>query len=133
MATTFYTPEQIKKLKEHPAVSIVNKHFMRFTPEFKEWFYQEAQSGKQTKRILQNAGFDEGVIPKCRYRSIRAHIMQWKAEQRAKKVDEALPTNAFTYELAVADAKILRLEQELKRTSQELEFVKKIIRSGKKE
>lgn len=131
-----FTPEQICKLKAHPAVLDVNNYFLHFTPEFKEWFYQELQNGKLTKRILQDAGFDENTIPQSRYRSIRDHILKWKEKQKKqlfKDINHSLHQNTSTYELAVAKAKINKLEQELKRTTQELDFVKKIIYAGRED
>ena len=122
------TAEEIEELKQHPAVLKVNEYFLHLTPEFKEWFYQEYRRGKPAKIILMDAGFDTDII-KTRIRSIRAHILKWKAEQQEKDPAVAVPPSV--YELTAARAKIGRLEQQLKHSQQELEFVKKIINAGK--
>jgi len=130
MSIKTFTSEQINKLQAHPAVANINEYFLSFTNEFKEWFYQETLAGKQTKWILHDAGFAENTIPKSRYRSIRAHILQWKEKQPKQQFngnDRSFSRSASAYELAAAKAKIIKLGQELKRTTQELEFIKKYI------
>ena len=135
MAIQLFTPEEIKELEQHPAVQKVNEHFLHLTPEFKEWFYREFQAGKSAKIILLEAGFNTDII-KTRVRSIRAHILKWKSEQSKTKTQSKYssePLRASVYELAAANAKIDKLERELKHSKQELEFVKKIINAGKEE
>ena len=78
MAIQPFTPEEIQELKGHPAVQKVNEYFLHLTPEFKEWFYQEIQRGRHTKAVLQEAGFNTDIIA-TRIRSIRSHILKWKA------------------------------------------------------
>lgn len=90
--------------------------------------YEEFRKGKPAKIILMEAGFNTDII-KTRIRSIRAHVLKWKAEQL--NIDPTKVTPPSIYELTAARAKIGRLEQQLKRSEQELEFVKKIINAGK--
>ncbi len=79
------------------------------------------------------AGFNTDII-KTRVRSIRAHILKWKSEQpKAQSKFSSEPLRASVYELAATHEKIDKLERELKRSKQELEFVKKIINAGKEE
>ena len=92
----------------------------------KEWFYQEIQRGRHTKAVLQEAGFNTDIIA-TRIRSIRSHILKWKAEQpKMSSRFTSSPAQANVYELAAAHVKIGKLEHELKRARQELEFVKKL-------
>ena len=73
-------------------------------------------------------------IIKTRVRSIRAHILKWKSEQpKTQSKFSSEPLRASVYELAAAHEKIDKLERELKRSKQELEFVKKIINAGREE
>ena len=133
MAIRRFTQEEISELEQHPAVLKVNEHFLHLTPKFKEWFCREFQQGKPAKIILLEAGFNMDIL-KNRVRSIRAHILKWKSEQtktRSKFSSEPVP--ASVYELATARGKIDKLERELKRSKQELEFVKKIIAAGTEE
>ena len=133
MAIQLFTPEEIKELEQHPAVQKVNGHFLHLTPEFKEWFYREFQAGESARIILLEAGFNTDII-KIRVRSIRAHSLKWKSEQpKAQPKFSSEPLRASVYELAAAHKKIDKLERELKRSKQELEFVKKIINAGKEE
>ena len=133
MAIQLFTPEEIKELEQHPAVQKVNEYFLHLTPEFKEWFCREFQAGKSAKIILLEAGFNTDII-KTRVRSIRAHILKWKSEQpKAQPSFSSEPLRASVYELAAAHKKIDKLERELKRSKQELDFVKKIIDAGKEE
>ena len=126
MAIRPFTPEGIQELEHHPAVQKVNAYFLHLTPEFKEWFYQEIQRGRHTKTILQEAGFNTDIIA-TRARSIRSHILKWKAEQpKAASQFTSAPAQANVYELAAAHVKIGKLQHELKRARQELEFVKKL-------
>lgn len=133
MAIQPFTQEEIQELEYHPAVQKVNEYFLHLTPEFKEWFYQEFQRGRKAKAILQEAGFNTDIIA-TRVRSIRSHILKWKAEQsKASCQFTSAPAQANVYELATAHVKIGKLEHELKRARQELEFVKKIINAGREE
>ena len=133
MAVQPFTQEEIRELEHHPAVQKVNEYFLHLTPEFKEWFYQELQRGKKAKAILQEAGFNTDIIA-TRVRSIRSHILKWKAAQpKASRQFTSAPAQANVYELAAARVKIGKLEHELKRARQELEFVKKIINAGREE
>lgn len=133
MAIQLFTQEEISELEQHPAVLKVNEHFLHLTPEFKKWFCREYQRGKSAKVILLEAGFNMDIL-KNRVRSIRSHILKWESEQPAtfpKFNSEPIP--ASVYELAAAHEKIDKLERELKRSRQELEFVKKIINAGTEE
>ena len=129
MSIRKFTPEEVSELSKNPAVLRVNEHFLHLTPEFKEWFYREFKRGMHAPQILRDAGFNLDVLTPARVRSIRAHILQWKAEQpKPKETETELPC---LYELAAAKQKIDRLERQLKRTTQELEFVKKILAAGR--
>lgn len=133
MAIQLFTQEEIIELEQHPAVLKVNEHFLHLTPEFKEWFCREFQRGKSAKVILLEAGFNMDIL-KSRVRSIRAHILKWKSEQpETFSRFSSEPVPASVYELAAAREKIDKLERELKRSRQELEFVKKIINAGAEE
>ena len=82
---------------------------------------------------MHEAGFNTDIIA-TRVRSIRSHILKWKAEQpKASSRFTSAPAQANVYELAAAHVKIGKLEHELKRARQELEFVKKIINAGREE
>ena len=125
MAIQPFTQEEILELEHHPAVQKVNEYFLHLTPEYKEWFYQEFQRGKSAKAILLEIGFNMDIIA-TRVRSIRSHILKWKAEQpKAPSRFTSAPVQANVYELAAAHVKIGKLKHELKRARQELEFVKK--------
>ncbi len=133
MAIQLFTQEEIKELEQHPAVQKVNEYFLHLTLEFKEWFYQEFQRGKNAKTILLEAGFNTDIIA-TRIRSIRSHILKWKSEQpKTSPKFSSEPKQASVYELAATHVRIVKLERELKRSRQELEFVKKIINAGKEE
>ena len=126
MAIQPFTEEEIYELEQNPAVQKVDRYFLRLTPEFKEWFYRELQRGKPARLILQEAGCNLDMI-RSRIRSIRAHVLAWKSEQSETVHNfssEPLPPSM--YELAAAHEKIDRLERKLKRSQQELEFVKKL-------
>lgn len=134
MEIRLFTQDEIDELNLNPAVLKVNEHFLHLTAEFKEWFYQEFQRGRMAKDILRAAGFDLGILTANRVRSIRAHVLKWKSEQTQNLIkfrsDYTLPS---VYELATAREQIARLEHDLKRTKQELDFVKKIIKAGREE
>lgn len=126
-----FTEEEMEILRQHPAVRSVNSYILQFTPEFKMWFYREHQSGKTTPRILTDAGFDLSMLGKRRVQSIRTHIVQWfESECAPCPGKDNRSISASAYELAAANEKIDRLERQLKHTTQELEFVKKIINAG---
>lgn len=129
-----FTEEELEILRKNPAVESVTPYFLHLTSEFKSWFYIEYQSGKTAPQILRDAGFDLTILRQSRVRSIRYHILadRKKAEQGKGTIIRAKPTEIpeRVYQLAAAHEKIARLEKQLKHTTQELEFVKKIINSG---
>lgn len=129
-----FTQDEIDELMLNPAVLKVNEYFLYLTPEFKEWVYYELQLGRKIKEILQDAGFDIDILTSSRIRSIRNHVLKWK-ETHLSRASRFRPGYAppSAYELASAREKIARLEHDLKRTKQELEFVKKIINAGREE
>lgn len=95
--------------------------------------FTRKSSAVDTKAILQESGFNTDIIA-TRIRSIRSHILKWKAEQsKMSSRFTSSPAQANVYELAAAHVKIGKLEHELKRARQELEFVKKIIDAGREE
>jgi len=126
------TPEEIAELEKNPAVAWATENRLFFTQEFKDWFYEEYQSGKSALVILMETGIDPKMIGYSRVNSIRWHILKEKRDDTKEKSD--LPRGSRTpsnYRALVASRRISHLEQQLAYTKQELEFVKKIIHADR--
>ena len=107
--------------------------FCTLPQNLKNGFTRKSSAVDTQKPFLQEAGFNTDIIA-TRIRSIRSHILKWKAEQpKMSSRFTSSPAQANVYELAAAHVKIGKLEHELKRARQELEFVKKIIDAGREE
>ena len=69
--------EAIEQLRKNPNVKSVSCSTVKFTPEFKAFFYKERQAGKTTKEIFLSAGLDPRLFGKSR---------SWQDEQEYRIV-----------------------------------------------
>ncbi len=122
-----FTSEEINELKKNIYVSSVSFKMVRFTPEFKQRFIDEYESGKTPFRIISDMGIDPHILGENRLTGIRQHV------QEQSKREIGFKRNILPRSLSLTEnQKIGRLEHELTYLRQELEFIKKILYANKK-
>lgn len=128
-----FTEEEMAALQSSVYVVQVTPCFVYFSSGFKERFYNEYQSGKKPKKIIEGMGIDPNILGASRINGIKGYIL--RAVRAGKGFTEITSEEvaAQTGRPITPETKIRRLEHELAYTKQELEFVKKIIAAGREE
>lgn len=131
MSRKLFTEEQQQLLRNNPYVYSVTASRLQLTKEFKELFMTAYNSGDSPRTILENYGFDIGIIGERRIWSISQHIrseFQKHGEFREgygprqhKRISEAPSNKPLTEK-----EEIQQLRHELDYLKQEMEFLKKI-------
>ncbi len=126
MSRKKFTEEQIRALSDNPYTFKVTSSHIYFTAEFKQLFWEDHCHGLQASQILEQYGYDTDILGPIRVRSIAQRICR-EAEQ-AKGFSDGRPVfdpDAKTQH--DSEAKIAKLEHEVKYLKQEIEFLKKTI------
>lgn len=128
-----YTLKQIKQLKQNPYTLNVTKNKLYFTAKFKEDFWISYQAGNAPRKILADFGYDLSVFGQKQIDSIVQAIKRQalsgngfrEGENREKRV-----AMKATDEIELSSPQsIERMQNELLYLRQEVEFLKKIIRT----
>lgn len=129
MSRKTFTQEQQQLLRQNPYVYSVTASRLQLTKEFKELFLAAYNAGASPKQILEDHGFDIGLIGERRVWSISQHI---RAEfekygefyegygRHRRSADNTSPQPASTEDL------VKKLQNEVEYLKQEMEFLKKI-------
>lgn len=130
-----YTAKEMKLLKANPYTYKVTKNKLYFTIEFKETFWTAYQAGMAPRKILEDLGYDLGMFGQKQIdsmvQSIRRQAQggsgfrQGENRTRRRKGELSIPEGT-TMESKEALAGILN---EVKYLRQEVEFLKKIVRT----
>lgn len=130
-----YTAKEMKLLKANPYTYKVTKNKLYFTIEFKETFWTAYQAGMAPRKILEDLGYDLGMFGQKQIdsmvQSIRRQAQggsgfrQGENRTRRRKGELSIPEGT-TIESKEALAGILN---EVKYLRQEVEFLKKIVRT----
>lgn len=130
-----YTAKEMKLLKANPYTFKVTKKRLYFTIEFKEAFWTAYQAGMAPRKILGDLGYDLEMFGQKQIDSIVQSIKkqaasetgfrQGRSRTRRKKAELVIPEGTTT-ESREALASILN---EVKYLRQEVEFLKKIIKT----
>ena len=123
----FFTQEQMEQLLKNPYVKSVTPSTVRFTEEFKRYYYQKHTSGVLVRDIFLECGIDPDILGESRIDGFRYTIN--KQAKRDTGFTDNRQNNyrrpAKTGEETV-DIRIKQLEHELAYTRQEVEFLKKL-------
>lgn len=130
-----YTAREMKLLKANPYTFKVTKNKLYFTIEFKETFWTAYQAGMAPRKILEDLGYDlemfgqkqiDSMVQRMkRQAESRNGFRQGENRTRRKKdelsIQEGVPEHSReTLENILNEVKYLR---------QEVEFLKKIVRT----
>ena len=125
--TNPFTAKDIALLRNNPNVQSISPSTIRFTPEFKQLFYEAHTFGRTTQEIFRSAGIDPEILGKERIEGFRYSVMKSHrkdGEDSVPVVDESMPEEESAE--ASAEQKIRQLEHELAYVKQEVEFLKKL-------
>ena len=119
--------DYVEKLNEHPYVEKATEWTVSFTPEFKQFAYDEYCRGKSMRDIFTEAGFDVEILGERRINSFRVHLMERAdgeagfADKRKDKSQQSPPGTE-----AQMMKRIRELEYRNAYLEQENDFLKKI-------
>jgi len=117
----YFTPEQIKELRDNPYTYSVTYSNIRFTLEFKELFWSRYQEGELVKDIFRSLGYDVDVLGDGRMYNFSHKLSVDKENETnlSASYQENQPTNT-------PPKKLTDMEHELIYLRQEVEFLKKL-------
>ena len=132
MAKQVFSDKDIKKLKANPYTYSVTPNRLQFTAEFKEIFWEKYCSGKSPTVIVYELGYDPEILGTSRIEGILQRIRHEACSDvgfhtgYARNRKSPQSTHVSTYP---SDQSVARLQNEVLYLRQELEFLKKIIKS----
>jgi len=128
----FFSKDELEALLANPYTLNADERIIRFTVSFKKFFLTEsAKPGVTIKEVFRRAGYDPEVLGKSRIDSIPKAIrkeavspmgLRETGKSRRKLEEEDLSKKQL--KTAVRD-----LQEEVIRLQQEVDFLKKILRS----
>ena len=131
-----YTAKEMKLLKANPYTFKVTKDKLYFTIEFKEAFWTAYQAGMAPRKILADLGYDLEIFGQKQIDSIVQSIKrqaqcgngfkQGENNRTRRKKDELSMPEGTSPESKEAMERILN---EVKYLRQEVEFLKKIVKT----
>lgn len=130
--TRLFTQDEINILKSNPYTLFVSEHSIRFTKSFKEVFWLKRQAGDRLQNIFTDLGYDVEILGIQRIKTISTRIRK-----------EALSIEGFhennsprkihpdqeVFDVLPKDEAMVRMQHELLYLRQELDFIKKIIKT----
>ena len=122
-----FTQEQMEQLLKNPHVKSVTPSTVRFTEEFKRYYYQKHTSGALVRDIFLECGIDPDILGESRIDGF-CYTINKQAKRDTGFTDNRQNNYrrpAKTGEETV-DTRIKQLEHELAYTRQEVEFLKKL-------
>ena len=122
-----FTKEQMDHLRVNHYVKSVSPSTIRFTEEFKRYFYQKHVSGVTAASIFLECGIDPDILGESRISGFC-----YTLNKQAKRESGFLDNRQNNYRHPAKDGnetmetRIKQLEHELAYTRQEVEFLKKL-------
>lgn len=123
-----FTDKEIEILRSNPFVYKVTKNIVKFTPEFKKYYYEHHSLGERVVDIFADCGIDVEILGEKRLSSF-CHNINLKARSNSNfenKTKRKKPIKQKIVENASLNQRVKTLEAELEYTKQEVEFLKKI-------
>ena len=130
-----YTVKEMKLLKANPYTFKVTKNKLYFTIEFKETFWTAYQAGIAPRKILTDLGYDvtmfgqkqiDSIVQRIKYQAESGTGFQQGENRTRRKKEELHIPKDTSLESKEALTSILN---EVKYLRQEVEFLKKIIKT----
>lgn len=131
MARKKFTENEMDRLRASKYVLEVSPGIVHFSAEFKKQFWESMLEGKKPRDIIVEMGLDPDVLGDTRINGLKGMIK--------RDIDAGngfRDFNTYTEYLEgymTPEGRIKQLEQQLAYKDQEIEFLKKIVSSGRKE
>ena len=121
------TLEQVEQLRRNRYVKSASQNTVRFTEEFKRYFYQKHTSGVTVRSIFLECGIDPDILGESRISGF-CHTINVQAKRDSGFVDERQKNRRRPAKAGdeSVETRIKQLEHELAYTRQEVEFLKKL-------
>ncbi len=132
MRAQAFTDEEVKILEKNKYTAFVSNSSIRFTLEFKEMFMERKQEGVPARRIFLEAGYDAGILGTSRIKNLSKRIPKEASapcglhegyHTRRKRPEDA------DYSRMQPEEAMAAMQREVLYLRQELEFIKKIIKT----
>lgn len=123
----YFTQEQVEHLRVNHYVQSVSKSTIRFTEDFKRYFYKQRTSGKTACQIFSDCGIDPEMLGESRIDGFCYTLNKYAkrdsgfTDNRKNNYHHLPSTGSESVE-----TRIKHLEHELAYTRQEVEFLKKL-------
>lgn len=122
-----FTREQVERFRENRYVKSVSTSTIRFTEEFKRYFYQESKFGVSARQIFLASGIDPDMLGESRIEGFQYTLhKQAKREEGFTDKRQNNCRRESKAEEETVETRIQQLEHELAYTRQEVEFLKKL-------
>jgi len=122
-----FTKEQVEHLRVNHYVKSVSISTIRFTEEFKRFFYNKHKAGTSTRDIFRECGIDPEILGDSRIEGFRYTINKQAKRETGftdnRQCNHWLPAKSDD---GSVETRIKQLEHELAYTRQEVEFLKKM-------
>lgn len=131
MSNRKFTQEDMDILKANKYTYGVIPTIISFTSEFKQEFWYRLQQGKRACDIVKELGYDPEMLGHTRIQGIKQIVRsQAKAGAFKQGNDAVINSKHPDYSMLTEHQKIHALEHEVLYLRQEIEFLKKIQKSG---
>ena len=122
-----FTREQIEQLQANQYVKSISASTIRFTEEFKKYFYEKHKSGISARQIFSECGIDPNILGDSRIDGFRYTLNKYaKREEGFSDNRQGNYRHSPQQGEEALETRIKRLEHELAYTRQEVEFLKKL-------
>lgn len=132
MRAQAFTDEEVKILGENKYTSFVSNSSIRFTLEFKEMFMERKRQGIPARRIFKEAGYDVDILGASRIKNLSKRIPKEASApgglHEGYHLHRKHPEDA-DYSRMPPEEAMAAMQREILYLRQELEFIKKIIRT----
>jgi hypothetical protein len=127
-----FTEPEIEILSASPHVRKVTEKTISYTPEFKALFWEKYEAGNSPPDIFEEAGFDLDILGDSRIFGLLTAIRREKviAEQTEKIASQGSAATSNKKIIGeINEKEIRKLMHQVAYMSQELEFIKKIMKA----
>ena len=127
MGKNHFTEDQIRCLELNHYVSNVSKTTVKFTTEFKKYFYERHSAGIPVIMIFAECGIDPQILGESRISGF-CYTVNKQAKRDSGFMDQRQDNyrRPQKQENETVEQRVKQLEHELAYTRQEVEFLKKL-------
>lgn len=127
-----YTKKQIKELKENPYTLRINEQRIFFTIEFKKVFWTKYQSGMSPRKILKELNYNlenfgqkqiDSITQRVKKEALNGEFTEGYSRINRMKIKEP--------EGEITTHNIKQMQHELLYLKQEVDFLKKVLKTEK--